>query len=395
MRPWIALLGGAVIAAAFLGPGTITTAARAGSAHRLELVWALAFATVACLVLQEASARLTIVTGRSLGEALRRRFTGPLGDGVVWLVAGAVLLGCAAYEAGNILGGVAGIELFAPGHRTALTLLSAALAALLLGLGSTGQVVAVLSALVALMGLAFFATALRLAPPAAELTGGLLPEVPAGSGLLVLGLVGTTVVPYNLFLGSGLARGQDLARTRLGLALAIVLGGVISLAVMVVGSVVVGSFGFEELGRVLGEELGPWAPGCFGVGLFAAGFSSAVTAPLAAAITARGLFDRGDDPAWRDDGKAYRAVWATVLLCGALFGVTGVRPVPAILAAQALNGLLLPVVALFLWLVMNDTEQLGERTNGPLQNVLLGTVVLLTVLLGMRGLGGVVQALFG
>ena len=395
MRSWIAVLGGAVIAAAFLGPGTITTAARAGAAHRLELLWALAFATVACLVLQEASARLTIVTGRSLGEALRRRFSGVLGTGVVWLVVGAVILGCAAYEAGNILGGVAGVELFAPGHRTAFTLLSAALAALLLGLGSTGQVVAVLSALVALMGLAFFATALRIAPAVSEITGGLVPVVPEGSGVLVLGLVGTTVVPYNLFLGSGLAQGQDLLRTRLGLALAIGLGGIISVAVMVVGSVVVGTFDFEELGRVLGQELGPWAPGCFGVGLFAAGFSSAVTAPLAAALTARSLFDSGSDPSWQDNGKAYRAVWGAVLLCGVIFGVTGVRPVPAILAAQALNGLLLPVVAIFLWWVMNDREQLGEQTNGSMQNVLLGTVVLLTLLLGIRGLVGVAQAVGG
>ncbi len=74
MKRLLSVLLGAVIAAAFLGPGTVTTAARAGAAHRYELLWALVFATVACLVLQEASARLTIASGHNLGQALRSRF---------------------------------------------------------------------------------------------------------------------------------------------------------------------------------------------------------------------------------------------------------------------------------------------------------------------------------
>ena len=397
MKNWLSLLGGAVIAAAFLGPGTITTAARSGSSHGLSLLWALAFATIACWILQEASARLTIVTGHSLGEALRRRFTDPtISRGVVWSVAAAVLLGCAAYEAGNILGGVAGMELVLPWSRRALTLLSAGFAAVLLGLGSTRQVVTVLSLLVAVMGGAFLTTALRLGPAGADLLAGLTkPQVPVGGGLLVLGLVGTTVVPYNLFLGSGLAKGQDLRSTRAGLLVAIGLGGVISMAVVVVGTAVAQPFAFDKLAEVLTSQLGGWASVFFAAGLFAAGFSSAVTAPLAAAMTARSLFARdADDPAWGDRGKAYRCVWAGVLACGALFGFLEVRPVPAILVAQALNGILLPVVAVFLLVVMNDRRQLRDSANGLWQNIALGSVVLLTVALGLRGLRGVFLSLF-
>ena len=83
-----------------------------------------------------------------------------------------------------------------------------------------------LFALVAVMGGAFLLTGLLLKPPPGEVLAGLaVPSVPAGSSLLVLGLVGTTVVPYNLFLGSGIARGPRLGEARFGLAVAIVLGG--------------------------------------------------------------------------------------------------------------------------------------------------------------------------
>lgn len=388
MKGWWARFGGAVIAAAFLGPGTVTTAARAGSGHGLTLLWALVFATLACYVLQEASARLTIASGRTLGEALRRRFHQGFGAWLVLVVIlGAILLGCAAYEAGNILGGVAGARLAVDLSPQVLTLLCGVAAALLLGLGSSRQVVMVLSLLVALMGAGFLATAVVLAPPLPNLLRGLLwPGLPAASGLLVLGLVGTTVVPYNLFLGSGLAQGNELRHTRQGLAVAIGLGGLISMAVVVVGSAVSGDFSFERLAAVLGTQLGPWAPTAFALGLFAAGFSSAITAPLAAALTARSLFAQGSqDPRWVDDAWRYRAVWLAVLAAGVTFGLLDVRPVPAIIAAQALNGVLLPWVALFLLLVMNDHQQLGDAANGPGQNLALGAVVIVAVLLGVRG----------
>ena len=387
MKSWWARLGGAVIAAAFLGPGTVTTAARAGAGHGLQLLWALVFATVACFVLQEAAARLTIVSGRTLGQALRQRFaSGVVGVAVLVTVLGAILLGCAAYEAGNILGGVAGARLAVDLSPQLLTALCGGLAALLLAFGSTRQVVTVLSALVALMGAGFLVTAMVLAPPLSEIIRGFVPTVPADGLLLVLGLVGTTVVPYNLFLGSGLAKGQSLADTRWGLAVAIGLGGLISMAVVVVGSAVTGDFSFARLADVLAQRLGSWAPLFFALGLFGAGFSSAITAPLAAALTARSLFARGDDDArWVDSAWRYRAVWLSVLGAGVLFGLLDVQPVPAIIAAQAFNGVLLPWVALFLLWVMNDRQLLGESTNGTLQNLVLASVVGIAVLLGARG----------
>ncbi|MEM1181662.1 MAG: Nramp family divalent metal transporter [Acidobacteriota bacterium] len=390
MSRLFSILAGAVIAAAFLGPGTVTTAASAGASQGLRLLWALLFATAACYVLQEAAARLTIASGESLGAALRRRYRGPAGLATLALVVGGVILGCAAYEAGNILGGVAGAALAIDLSPRALTMASGALALVLLGAGSTRVVTAVLGALVATMGVAFLVTAVSLAPAVGELARGLaVPSVPAGSGLLILGLVGTTVVPYNLFLGSGLARGQSLRETRLGLALAIGLGGLVSMAVVVAGTAVAGPFSFDALAGVLAERLGPWAVDFFGWGLFAAGFSSAVTAPLAAALTARGLFSAGDqadsDDGWGDRGWRFRAVWLGVLAAGVAFGLSGVRPVPVILAAQALNGLLLPMIAAFLFVAVNDRATMGGQVNGRGANAAMGLVLAVATLLGVRG----------
>jgi manganese transport protein len=100
-----------VVAAAFIGPGTITTATVAGVEYGFALVWSLAFAVAAALVLQEMSVRLGLVGQMGLGEAMRRRFSGGFGRVVsAALVVGAILVGNAAYETGNLLGGALGLQ---------------------------------------------------------------------------------------------------------------------------------------------------------------------------------------------------------------------------------------------------------------------------------------------
>ncbi|MEN8163665.1 MAG: Nramp family divalent metal transporter [Acidobacteriota bacterium] len=385
MKRLLNLLFWSVIAAAFIGPGTITTAARAGSDFGFALAWALLFSTIACLVLQEASARITVVTGKELGEAILSRFSDS--SRIRWapmLLAGGVILGCAAYEAGNLAGGVAGMRLVVDAPPALLILGCAAMAALLLATGNTRWIARTLGVLVAVMGVAFVITALRLAPNAAALLSGLLvPRIPAGSTLLVLGLVGTTVVPYNLFLGSALARENDLGEMRWGLAVAVGGGGLISLAVLVVGTALGGGLEFEKLAEVLALKLGGGAKFSFAAGLFAAGFTSAITAPLAAAITARTLLGQK----WAEDSARYRVVWSGVLLAGAFFGMTGIKPIAIILLAQAFNGLILPLIAVFLWITMNDRALLGnDGVNTFFQNLVMGFVVLICASLGLRGL---------
>ena len=168
-----------------------------------------------------------------------------------------------------------------------------------------------------------------------------------------------------------------------------------SAGILVVGTAVAGDLTFEGLGSVLAETLGGWATSLFALGLFAAGFSSSVTAPLAAALTVKGLLADPDDPAWGPRSVRYRATWGSVLAVGIAFGLSGVRPIPVILLAQALNGLLLPLVALFLFLAVNDRRRLGEAVNGPFANGVTALVVAVTVLLGLVQLSRAASSALG
>ena len=102
---------GIVVAAAFIGPGTVTTATIAGAGFGYTLLWAILFSILATIVLQEMSARLGIVSQLGVGQAIRQKLQSPI---LKWfafiLVIGAILIGNAAYEAGNITGDVLGFE---------------------------------------------------------------------------------------------------------------------------------------------------------------------------------------------------------------------------------------------------------------------------------------------
>jgi len=290
-----------VISAAFIGPGTVTTAAKAGATFGFDLLWALVFSTIACLVLQEASARITILSNHNLGQAIAYQFRDKsIRILVLSLIVGAIILGSAAYQTGNILGAVAGITLVSSVAPQLLIIGLAFIAALVLSLPSLQNLARFTGVIVVLMGVAFSTTAIMLKPDLSSiLKGSFIPTMPAGmeSGLLVLGLVGTTVVPYNLFLGSGISdKSQSIQEMRFGLSIAVILGGIISMAVLVVGSVVEGEFSFQSLAQVLETRIGSWTKCLLALGLFAAGFSSLITAPLASALTAQGLFGDNKQP---------------------------------------------------------------------------------------------------
>lgn len=377
----LSVLFWSVISAAFIGPGTVTTAAAAGAIHQLSLLWALVFSTFACIVLQEATARITLVSGYSLGEAIAYRYSGTRLHALTWLIAGAIIIGGIAYQAGNILGAVAGAELISGIHRNILTAIIAGAAGLVLWWGNDKRIAQLMGLVVAIMGLAFIWVALSSPLDWGQVfTQALRPSIPTGAEWLIIGLVGTTIVPYNLFLASGISKGQTISEMRWGLSIAILIGGIISIAILLVGTQIAGTFSFQALSTTMQQELGTWAAILVGIGLFAAGFTSSITAPMAAAITAKTIWGKGE-AAWESTGKSYRWVWGIVLVSGFFFGISGIKPVPAIVLAQALNGLLLPFVAIFLLIVVNDPK-IMPRLNPLISNALLLVLVGITVLLG-------------
>lgn len=378
-RFW-SLLFWMVIAAAFIGPGTVTTAAASGAGFGYSLLWALLFSTLACVVLQESAARITIASGHTLGEAVKQRFNN---KGIAWFLAISIFLGCAAYEAGNILGAISGMALAVTGVDPAVfTVVIVAISATVLWLGKTSTVANIMGVVVAVMGFAFLIAGLSTPMDGTALAKGLfIPSFPKGSIILTLGLVGTTIVPYNLFLGSGLAKGQTITSMRFGLVVAVLLGGIISMGILLAGTAMDGEFSFTGLAATLSEANGPWMATVFAVGLFAAGFTSSITAPLAAAITLQSVGSKDKD--WSETGIRYRLGWGLVLLTGLVFGVTGVKPIPVIILAQAANGLILPVIAIFLWLICNNRKLMGAHVNGGLIDVFMGITVWVSSLLGL------------
>jgi manganese transport protein len=383
---------GWIVAAAFIGPGTVTTATLAGARFGLVLLWALLFSTLATLILQEMSARLGVVTGLGLGEAVRRRFARPLlRIGSIVLIIAAIVVGNAAFEMGNLLGAALGIEAAAEGPIRGWVLGIAGAAALLLWTGSYRLLERVLMAMVGLMAVVFVVTALVVLPPPGDLVRGLfVPALPDGALLVAVALIGTTVVPYNLFLHSSTVQERfrgagELGSARRDLTFSILVGGGVSMAILITSAGTIHQAGLEvgsapDMARQLEPVLGGWATIFFAVGFFAAGMTSSITAPLAAAYATAGALG------WERDLRSprFRAVWGLVLGVGALAALTGVQPVEAILFAQAANGILLPCIALFLLLAVNDGRWMGEHRNGWVANLAGGAIFLVTVVLGGR-----------
>jgi Mn2+/Fe2+ NRAMP family transporter len=346
-----------LIAAAFIGPGTVTTAAKAGSQGGWYYAAYVFLAAVAGFLLMEMVARITLVSGQSLGQVLGTR-----GRWLAIACFGAVLLGCMAYQAGNLLGALSGIQLLVPAHRLWVLLLGGAAFAVL-WTGDTKIIARALSAIVVLMGLIFVVSAILLLFGDAPLTGNesVLPAT-------IIGLVGTTIVPYNFFLAAGLSKGQSLREMRFGLAGSFLVGGIITLSIVLVGSVATSFTSFADLARTLDANLGSMSKVVLGFGLFAAGFSSAVTAPLAAALAGRELLGRTDSDL-ASTSFWFRIIWGGVLAVGLLVACLELDIISVIIAAQVANGLLLPFIAAIVLVLANDRSLLGDRINSQGQNM--------------------------
>jgi Mn2+/Fe2+ NRAMP family transporter len=378
-----------VISAAFIGPGTITTALNAGSNYQLDLIWAVVFSIFACIILQESVSRITIISGFTLGEAIQKKYgkRGILNFNILLTLA--VIFGCMAYQAGNITGAVRGIQLAINGQKTGIVLIIFLFAFSLMWIEKLKLITGTLSILVSIMALLFLLLALKTDYSISDLSLSLIqPKIPDSSSILIIGLIGTTIVPYNLFMGSGLSRNRDLKSTRFGLISAILLGGFITVFIVITGTLIQDEFSFQTISATIQAKTGLWGTYAFAIGLFAAGFTSSVTAPLASAITARTLIPNSNDIQKR---FIYRLTWIIVLCIGTLFSLLDYNPVLIIILAQVINGLILPFVAISIFFVINDKKIIPDNNrNGGLANLVLILIVGIMIFLGVFHLLGVV-----
>jgi len=404
-KNWFKISGpGTLVAAAFIGPGTVTLCTLAGVNFGFNLLWAMVLSIVATIVLQEMASRLGIISQKGLSEVIRAEIKHPIINKLILLlILSAIVVGNASYEAGNISGGILGLETITGELRIALgnyslnilSFVVGIIAFILLYIGNYKFLERVLVMLVVIMSISFLITAFLTKPAISDiLKGAITPSFPEGSLLTILGLVGTTVVPYNLFLHASLVKEKwnnpnDLKAVRKDTIISIALGGLVSMAIIISAS----SIGLGEissaadLAKSLAPLYGDFASYFLGIGLFAAGITSAITAPLAAAYVARGCFG------WKSGLKSnqFRAVWFLILSLGVVFSSLGIKPIEIIKFAQVANGILLPVVAgILLWMV-NKKVVLGKYVNSKFQNILGFIILIVTIFLGLRGLDKVFE----
>lgn len=385
-----------LVTAAFIGPGTVITCTMAGANFGFALIWALAFSVIATLILQSMTARLALVTGQGLGENLRETIANPLIQKMVAvLIISAIVVGNGAYQGGNIAGAALALNT----HHSATfsgidfwPVLIGAIAFFLLFTGSYKLIEKALIALVALMSLSFLITMVLVKPDfGALLSGMFIPSVPNGATLTVVALIGTTVVPYNLFLHASSVcqkwQGvEHLSAAKKDLYISVPLGGLLSIAI--VSTAATAFFGSQlsinsaaDIAPSLEPLFGTWAKTFISVGLFAAGISSAITAPLAAAFALSGVLNWSSDVA----NSKFKVIWILILVLGVIPASIGYKPIEVIWFAQVANGVLLPTIALFLLYLMNHTR-LGDYKNSVSQNAAAIFVIAITLLLSGRSL---------
>ena len=403
---------GALVAAAFIGPGTVTSCSISGATAGYTLLWAMLLSVISVIIMQSMAARLGIVSGMGLGEALRTKFTSAGARILIAiLVIAAVFIGNIAYETGNLTGSVLGIQAAIPATSTPtakviLAIVLGVIAFILLFSGSYKRVESVLTALVVLMGIIFLICAFAAKPAWGEVFKGLFGfKVPdGGDWMTVAALMGTTVVPYNIYLhaasastkwGHSADKADALGNSRFDSVISIGLGGIISMAIIVCAAATIHASGGEiasgaDMAKALTPLLGSWATVFFGIGLFAAGITSTLTAPLAAAFASSGILGWGED---MKKGR-FKVFWIIVLVFGIVATCTlGASPTQIILFAQAANALLLPITGILLLIVANDKQVMKEYRNKTWFNILVVLVIAVFIFIAARNMRAFVTGL--
>lgn len=383
---------GMMVSAAFIGPGTVTACTLAGANFGFALLWALVFATITTIILQSFAIRIALVTQLGLAEAMLESVTSPIVRALAaLLLISALVLGNAAYEAGNMSGAALGLEAVNGGSlpfgMAPVIITIALFASAMLIFSKPRWVENVLIGLVLLMSAAFILTFLLIKPDLGALLQGFVPSIPDGGLMTAIALIGTTIVPYNLFLHAASVRErwnkEQLPEAQLDTTISIGIGGLVSMTILATAAASLFGSGKTienavDMAQQLTPLFGNMATITLGAGLFAAGLTSAITAPLATGYIVQEIFKSSNSR------RPFQIGALLVILSGTSAALLGYRPVELIFVAQIANGLLLPIIAIFLLRLANNRKLLGEYANGLKANILGAAILLITTALGFR-----------
>ena len=385
----------ALITAAFIGPGTITLCILAGVTHGYSLLWAMLLSIFITIFIQNTAARIAWTTRKGLAQSSLEQSNNAIIRLLLGLLLiGAILIGNAAYEAGNLSGALIGLKgILAMDKLTFGGSLD--WFPLLLGFGVGGLLIAgsftflknSLIAIVVLMSGSFLLTAIMTKPDLGFVLEGLfVPSFKTEEILTIVGLLGTTVVPYNLFLHAALVAQSPnvpFSEIKKDTLVAIGLGGIISLCIIISAASLEGMVikNALDLGKALEPLYGTAAPLLLQFGFFAAGLTSALTAPMAAAFVVSECFGLSKQ------GWSYKITAFVVLAVGVYFTTTGIVPIEIIRFAQIANGILLPVIGLLLLFMVNNSKLMRGATPSIFQNTGFILIELFFIFLGAKSVG--------
>lgn len=385
-----ALGPGILVVGSFIGPGTITSATRAGATYGYALLWTVIFSVIAVIVMQEMAARLGIVTQNGLAEELVKELSDrpSLKWAMIILVASAIVLGGVAYMGGDLTGTAIGIS--------SLTGIPSNIVAPIWGIGvliliNIGDAVKtlekLLSVCVSVMAIVFVVTMIIVKPDLGELLLGAVPNVPQNAIMTCVAMIGTTVVPYNMFIHATSARKtwhnpEELPLARFDITISMIIGGIITGAVMITAGTVMRGMTVSsaaDMAVQLEPLLGSFSKPFLSIGLISAGVSSAVVTPLGVSYVLAGLFK------WKMDktDKRFFGTNIIVVVIGIIVSATGYNPISIIMMAQAVNGIFLPIIVIALVFITSRTRVLGQYKNSLLRNLLGGCVAIISLVIGI------------
>ena len=315
LQEFISLLYWTMLAACTVGPGTVVTFARAGSEYGLSLIWALVFATVLAYTLLEGTARLTIVSGMSLGQCLRVKYKNTANIYntalICWLVAISVYLGNTFYQLNCWAGGIDAI-LAIPGtdNSTTLRVLCcigyAVIVLVLLYWDKTDKLGVFLGIVMIGMAVLFLIVVIKMGVDWESLGTGFLPNIPdkrenaAEPTDMILSLVSTTAIGFNLFLGGSMAEGRQLKSAQRGIAFSTFCAFLVSSLILIIGSgdhgnEIIDEFEIADIADAVSKFFGTTGVVIYSLGFISAALSSMLTVCLGAALTADSLFSADKD----------------------------------------------------------------------------------------------------
>ena len=347
-----------VVTAAFIGPGTITMCILTGTNYGFDLLWAVLCSTLITIFIQNIAAKISFYSKKGLATTIldneKNRILKIL---LMCLIFSSIFIGNSAYEAGNLSGTLIGtngiLNLLSINLSNFIQLIIICLIISILIFINNYKILSnILMLIVGFMSLSFLISSILTKPDFIEILKGLfIPSFNSNNILNIIGIVGTTVVPYNLFLHAALVnkKYKDMRSVKLDTIIAVTIGGVISICIIVTSASMQGSniTNPSEIGNLLEPLYGKISNWIINLGFFCAGLTSSITAPIAAAIIFCECFNL------KLNGFYYKVVSISVILIGFIFSSIYELPIQIILFAQIANGILLPVLGVLLFILIN------------------------------------------